>query len=271
MNLYQNRIVVKIGTSVLTNAVGQSDLRAIDRLAYVLSDIQNMGYEIILVSSGAIAIGMNKLCLKNNHTNKRLKRAIAAVGQCNIMCLYSKFFAYYDKTIAQILMNEDDIRTIEIQESLINTFNLLLNMKIIPIVNENDSINHSEIELENKMAGDNDVLSAVVAELCRVRKLIILTDTEGFYDSDPRIFTNAKLVARIDEIDEKIHSLTMAAGSRRGTDGMKSKLKAAHLATSQGIDTIITNGKNPSVLYEIIKGKNIGTLFAGNTYTKLSE
>lgn len=263
MSLYQNRIVVKVGTSTLTNEIGKTDLRAFDRLALVLSDIQNMGYEIILVSSGAIAVGANKMNAKEKPVSLRMKQAAAAVGQCSIMHLYDKFFEDYDKTIAQILLNAEDIEQEEKKENLTNTFNALLEMGIIPVVNENDSVSYTEIESEERLFGDNDMLSAVVAVLCKAKRLIILSDIDGFYDSDPRLSPKAKLLRRIDSIDESVFSLAGGAGSRRGTGGMRTKLQAACLATAQGIDTVITNGKNPSAIYEIIEGREVGTLFAG--------
>ena len=247
----------------MTNDLGKSDLRSFDRIACVLSDVQNMGYEVILVSSGAIAVGTNKLQMKTRPTSLRLKQAAAAVGQCSIMYLYDKFFNDYDKTIAQILLNAEDMKIEEKKENLANTFATLLEMGIIPVVNENDSVSYTEIESEDKIFGDNDMLSAVVAILCRAQKLVILSDINGFYDSDPRFHPNAKLIERITEIDEGVQSLAGGAGSQRGTGGMKTKLQAAKLATAQGIDTIITNGKNPSVLYEIVKGGSVGTLFVG--------
>ena len=264
MGLYQNRIVVKVGTSTLTNDIGQNDLRSFDRLACVLSDIQNMGYEIILVSSGAIAVGTNKLKMKTKPSSMRLKQAAAAVGQGSIMFLYDKFFNDYDKTIAQILLTAEDMEIEEKKENLINTFDALLEMGIIPVVNENDSVSYTEIESEDRLFGDNDMLSAVVAVLCKAQKLIILSDIDGFYDSDPRLHPNAKLIERVDIIDDEMQSLAGGAGSRRGTGGMKTKLQAAKLASAQGIDTIVTNGKNPASLYDIVKGKNIGTLFSGS-------
>ncbi len=263
MGLYQNRMVVKVGTSTLTNETGQNDLRSFDRLACVLSDVHNMGYEIILVSSGAIAAGTNKLQMKTRPAAMGLKQAAAAVGQCSIMFLYDKFFNDYDKTIAQILLNAEDMEIEEKKENLTNTFNALLEMGIIPIVNENDSVSYTEIESEDRLFGDNDMLSAVVAILCKAQRLVILSDIDGFYDSDPRLYPGAKLIERISVIDEGVQASAGGAGSRRGTGGMKTKLQAAKLATAQGIDTIVTNGKNPSALYEIIKGGTAGTLFAG--------
>ena len=263
MGLYQNRIVVKVGTSTLTNEIGQNDLRSFDRLACVLADIQNMGYEVILVSSGAIAVGANKLGMKRRPATLRLKQAAAAVGQCSIMFLYDKFFSDYDKTIAQILLNAEDIEQEEKKENLTNTFETLLEMGIIPVVNENDSVSYTEIESADRLFGDNDMLSAVVAVLCRASKLVILSDINGFYDSDPRLHPNAKLMEQITLINDSVKSLAGGAGSRRGTGGMKTKLQAAELATAQGIDTVITNGKSPDALYRIIKGQSVGTLFVG--------
>lgn len=261
--LYNNRIVVKVGTSTITNDVGKTDLRAIDRLVCTLSDVQNMGYEVILVSSGAIAVGRNKLGMKIPDSMRK-KQAAAAVGQCSIMYLYDKFFGDYDKTVAQILLNAEDIEQEEKKKNLTNTFNALLEMSVIPIVNENDSVSYTEIESEDRLFGDNDMLSAVVSVLCKAGKLIILSDINGFYDSDPRLFPNARLIAKIEKIDETVYSLAGGAGSRRGTGGMKTKLQAAALASANGIDTIITNGKNPEFIYDIISGKNVGTLFVGN-------
>lgn len=191
MGLYQNRIVVKVGTSTLTNEMGKSDLRSFDRLACVLSDIQNMGYEVILVSSGAIAVGTNKLNMKEHPSSMRMKQAAAAVGQCSMMFLYDKFFNDYDKTIAQILLNAEDMEQEEKKENLINTFNALLEMDIIPVVNENDSVSYTEIESEDRLFGDNDMLSAVVVILGRAKQLVILSDINGLYDADPRLYPNA--------------------------------------------------------------------------------
>lgn len=263
MRLSKHRIVVKVGTSTLTNDLGKSDLRTFDRLARTLSDIQNMGCEVILVSSGAIAVGKNKLNMYEQPKTMRLKQAAAAVGQCNIMFLYDKFFSDYDKTIGQILLNAEDIEVEEKKDNLINTFNTLLELGVIPVVNENDSVSYTEIESEDRLFGDNDMLSAIVAVLCRADKLVIFSDINGLYDKDPRLSPDAKLIPVIDEIDDSVFSLAGGAGSRRGTGGMKTKLSAARLATAQGIDTVITNGKNPEALYDLIEGRQVGTLFSG--------
>ena len=224
MALVQNRIVVKVGTSSLTNDAGNTNLRAFDQIALVLSDIANLGYEVILVSSGAIAVGSSKMGLKEKPKSMRMKQAAAAVGQCQNMFLYDKFFGEYSHTIAQILLNAEDIEQEEKKEKLTNTFNALLECGIIPIVNEN---------------------------------------IDGLYEADPRFHPQAKLIRRIDQIDEELYHLAGGAGSRRGTGGMRTKLQAAELATRQGIDVTICNGKRPEALYDIVKGVQAGTLFAG--------
>lgn len=264
MGVKRNRIVIKVGTSTLTNELGHSNLRSMEKLAQVLADIQNMGNEVILVSSGAIAVGANKMHLPEKPKEMRMKQAAAAVGQCENMFLYDKFFGYYNKTVAQILLNADDIRQEEKKENLANTFEALLEHGIIPIVNENDSVSYTEIESEDKLFGDNDMLSAVVAILCRADKLIILSDIDGFYDRDPRLYKDAKLLSRIEKIDDSTYELAGGAGSRRGTGGMRTKLQAADLATAQGIDVLVMNGKNPEALYDIMEGKKVGTLFVAN-------
>jgi len=263
MSKKKNRLVIKVGTSTLTNELGNSNLRSFEKLALTIADVHNMGYEVILVSSGAIAVGANKMHLKEKPATLRMKQAAAAVGQCSNMFLYDKFFGYYDKTVAQILLNAEDIAQEEKKENLTNTFSALLENGIIPIVNENDSVSYHEIESEERLFGDNDMLSAVVAVLCQAGRLIIFSDIDGFYNKDPRLHTDAKLIERIDTIDESVYALAGGAGSRRGTGGMKTKLQAACLATAQGIDTIITNGQNPAALYDILAGKPVGTLFTG--------
>ena len=261
MSVRKRRIVVKVGTSTLTNELGNSDLRNMEKLARVLSDVHNLGNEVILVSSGAIAVGANKMHLEHKPDSLRMKQAAAAVGQCENMFLYDKFFGYYNKTVAQILLNAEDIRQEEKKENLSNTFEALMEQGIIPIVNENDSVSYTEIESEEKLFSDNDVLSAVVAVLTRADLLVILSDIDGFYDSDPRFYKDAKLIGRIEEITEDTYKLAGGAGSRRGTGGMRTKLQAAELATSQGTATLVTNGARPEALYDVVDGKKIGTLF----------
>ena len=257
MKPYQNRIVVKVGTSTLTNELGKSDLRCFDRLACVLSDIQNMGYEVILVSSGAIAVGRNKLKMKTQPTSMRHKQAAAAVGQCSIMFLYDKFFGDYDKTIGQILLNAEDIEQEEKKDNLINTFDALLEMGVIPIVNENDTISTDEIEF-----GDNDTLSALVAALTGADMLILLSDIDGLFTDDPNQNPNAEFIDLVEKLDSHLDAMAKdTSKSSVGTGGMATKLKAAHIATSAGADMVIANGSDFHVIHKIMQGRNHGTLF----------
>jgi len=264
--LMPRRLVVKDGTSTLTHSGGSLNLRSFDRLARVLSDIQNLGYEVILVSSGAIAVGANKLRLPDKPAELRLKQAAAAVGQCELMHLYDKSFGEYGKIVGQILLTGDDVELPDVKQNLINTFDSLLELGIIPIVNENDSVSFKEIETslsERKVFGDNDTLSAVVAVLVRASLLVLMSDIDGLYDSDPHNNAKAKLFSKITEINDDILSLAGGAVSRRGTGGMITKLQAAKLAMSRGIDMVITNGAYPETLYDSIEGKKIGTVFKG--------
>ena len=260
----KKRIVVKVGTSSLTNEQGNPNLKSFDRLALVLSDVHNMGFDVVLVSSGAIAVGASALHMKEKPTELRYKQACAAVGQCSNMFWYDKFFGEYDQQVAQILFNADDIENEEKKENLSNTINTLLEMGIIPIVNENDSVSYTEIDSEEHLFSDNDKLSAIVAILCNAGKLVIFSDIDGFFDKDPRLYSDAKLIDRIDEINDDAFKLAGGAGSRRGTGGMRTKLEAAQLATAQGISTIVTNGAHPDALYSVIEGRKVGTLFKGN-------
>ena len=268
-NTVKNKIVVKVGTSTLTHEGGKLNFRSFDALARVLSDIQNMGNEVILVSSGAIAVGANKLQMKERPSILSLKQAAAAVGQCELMHLYDKFFGDYNKIVAQILLTGEDVDSPEKKQNLINTFSSLLELGIIPIVNENDSVSYAEIEADNtdhaehKVFGDNDTLSAVVAVLCGADKLVLLSDIDGLYDDNPCENCEARLIREVRVIDEEIRSLAGGAGSSRGTGGMVTKLEAAELATSKGIDMYIANGSSPETLYDIVAGKPAGTLFAG--------
>ena len=256
------KIVVKVGTSSLTYENGENNLRAFEKIAFVLSDLMNKGNEVILVSSGAIAGGANKMHMTEKPTEIRLKQAAAAVGQCENMFLYDKFFGYYGKTVAQILLNADDVSQEIKRENLANTFGALLEQGVIPVVNENDSVSYTEIESEEKIFGDNDMLSALVAVLCGADKLIILSDIDGFYDKDPKQYPDAKLIETIDNITEETYKLAGGAGSRRGTGGMRTKLEAAEYAVKNGIDVIVTNGNNTDAIYDVTEGKKIGTLFS---------
>ena len=224
-----HRIVIKIGTSTLTYKNGKMNLKLIDTLARVLSDLQNQGKEIILVSSGAIGIAMGKLGLSKKPDDIKTKQAIAAVGQCELMYLYDKLFSSYSNTVAQILLTKDDIAIPRRKRNTQNTINKLLEMGIIPVVNENDTISVDEIEI-----GDNDTLSAFVADLVDADILILFSDIEGLYDSDPHQNKNAKLISRVFDVSDVRH-LAGGAGSSFGTGGMRTKLDAAEIAINAGI------------------------------------
>lgn len=250
------RIVVKVGTSTLTYSTGKMNLKRMDRLSMVLSDLHNQGKEIILVSSGAIGIAMGKLGLSEKPKDVKKKQAIAAVGQCELMYLYDKLFSQYNNTVAQILLTKDDVAIPKRKRHTQNTVNALLEMGIIPIVNENDTISVDEIEI-----GDNDNLSAIVANLLDADLLVLFSDIDGLFDSDPRQNKNAKLIDIVYDINEVKH-LAGGAGTARGTGGMVTKLEAAELATNAGINMIISNGENVDALYDILDGNLVGTLFA---------
>jgi len=256
------RIVVKVGTSTLTRESGSLNLQNMDHLARTLSDLKSMGHEIILVSSGAIAIGVGKLSMGKKPTELRIKQATAAVGQCEMMHLYDKFFSEYNTTVAQILLTGDDVDHPGRSAHLANTFEALLELSCIPIVNENDSVSSAEIETGAcKVLGDNDKLSAIVARLCKADLLILLSDIDGLYDADPKTHPEAKLIGRVTAVTDELRIAAGGAGTWRGTGGMTTKLDAAVLAMEAGIDMVITNGAYMETLYDIIEGREIGTRF----------
>lgn len=256
------RIVVKVGTSTLTYDNGSINLSRIEKLTRVLSDIVNSGKEVTLVSSGAIGVGVSKLNLKEKPKDIREKQALSAIGQCELMHIYSKFFGEYSHTVGQVLLTRDVIEDERIKNNVCNTFKILLERKVIPIVNENDTISIDEIENIVNF-GDNDNLSAIVSLLINADLLIILSDIDGFYDSDPRSNENAKLLDEITEITKDLEKCAGGAGSSLGTGGMATKLMAAKKANSQGIDMVLANGRDPKIILDILEGKNIGTLFVG--------
>ena len=263
MELIKNRIVVKVGTSTLTHESGALDIRTIDKLAQVLSAIRNSGYEVVLVSSAAIAVGVSKMRLPERPREIRMKQAAAAVGQCELMHIYDKVFSEYGNLVAQILLTSDDVETLEKKQNLSNTFSALLENGIIPIVNENDSVSYAQIETKHKVFGDNDTLSAVVAVLCGAEKLLILSDIDGLYDGNPKGDEPVHLISRVERIDDSIRALTGGAGTSRGTGGMITKLEAAEIVTEKGIDMYIVNGSHPEYIYDVLDGRLVGTHFVG--------
>ncbi len=249
------RIAVKVGSSTLTHENGKINIKNVDHLSKVLSDVLNMGIEVVLVSSGAIAAGFSRLGLSEKPKELRIKQASAAVGQGALLYMYEKFFSEYGHSVAQILLNKKDVENEHRSENLTNTFNTLLEYGIVPIVNENDSVAVDEI-----LIGDNDNLSATVATLIKADLLILFTDIDGLYDSDPHKNANAKLISEVRDIDSVMH-LAGDATSNRGTGGMVTKLEAAKHCMDNGINMVIANGSDPDVIYSILKGERIGTLF----------
>ncbi|AEV70273.1 glutamate 5-kinase [Acetivibrio clariflavus] len=256
------RIVVKVGTSTLTYENGKINFTRIDKLVRVLSDLANQEKEVVLVTSGAIGVGVSKLKLQSKPKTVREKQAVAAVGQLELMHIYDKFFSEYGHVVAQILLTRDIVENHEAREHVINTFETLIEKGIIPIVNENDSVAVDEIESGvNRVFGDNDTLSAMVGEIVRADLLIILTDIGGFYDSDPRKNSDAKRISIIKEITPEIEQYAGGVGSARGTGGMITKLAAAKIAASAGIDMVIANGEDPNVIFRILDGEDVGSVF----------
>ena len=263
VNEQKQRIVVKVGTSTLTHSSGSLNLRSMEQLVRVLSDLSGAGHEIILVTSGAIAVGTARMGLDERPRALRMKQAAAAVGQCRMMHIYDKLFSEYNRTVAQILLTGDDVEDPLRAEHLRNTFASLLEMGIIPVVNENDSVSSAEIETgHHKVLGDNDTLSAIVAELCRADLLVLLSDIDGLYDADPRSHPDARLLHRVTELTPEILEMAGGAGTWRGTGGMATKLSAARIAMNAGCDMVITNGQRMGDLYGIVEGQDIGTRFA---------
>ncbi len=257
------RIVVKVGTSTLTRSSGSMNLQNMERLTRTLADLKGMGHEIILVSSGAIGVGTKKLRLKERPTELRMKQATAAVGQCMIMHIYDKLFSEYNRTVAQILLTGDDVEDPVRSAHLSSTFSALLELGVIPVVNENDSVSSAEIETGHcKVLGDNDTLSAIVARLCGADLLVLLSDIDGLYDADPRTHPDAKLIHHVSAITPELRAMAGGAGTWRGTGGMATKLNAAQLALDAGFDMVISNGARMEDLYDIVAGKNIGTRFS---------
>lgn len=255
------RIVVKVGTSTLTYPTGRLNIRRISRLVRVLSDLKNSGKEVVLVTSGAIGVGTARLKLPERPKETRMKQAAAAVGQCELMYLYDKLFAEYGHITAQILMTRIITDRDNTRQNLINTFDTLLSLGAVPIVNENDSVATEEIECEDMAFGGNDTLSAVVATLIGADLLVLLSDIKGLYDSDPHKNPDAKLIPCVDKIDDELRAIAGGAGSALGTGGMITKLDAAKTAMDAGIDMVIMDGSEPEKLYDLFDGKQVGTFF----------
>ena len=264
MSILENvtRIVLKIGSSTLTHDEGHLNLRRIESLVQTLSDFKNAGKQVVLVSSGAVSAGVARLGT-HRPTCTREKQAMAAVGQSELMKLYSRFFADFGHTVAQILLTKDVIDNPVRRAAAEDTFNTLLHMGCVPIVNENDSISTEELNF-----GGNDTLSAYVALVCHADLLINLSDVDGLFDSDPRKNPEARLISRVGGIDDKLLLVAGGAGTERGTGGMATKLTAAKIVTEAGIPMFIVNGKNPRILYDLLDGTHVGTYFEAKSFNQ---
>lgn len=254
------RVVVKVGTSTLTHETGSINLRQVEKLVRVIADLMNMGMEVVLVSSGAISVGVGELGLAERPSDIRQKQALAAIGQVSLMAIYDKFFKEYGYNTSQVLLTkfvlDDDLR----YNYARNAFETMIGYRVVPVVNENDVISTYEIEF-----GDNDTLSAYVAELVKADILVILSDIDGFYNGDPRD-ENSEIIPVVEGITEEIKSCARGEGTRRGTGGMITKLRAAEFVCGHGIDMVIANGEKPEILYDIVNKEKIrGTLFKGKT------
>lgn len=250
------RIVVKVGTSTLAHSTGCLNIRRVEELCRVLSDLKNSGHEVILVSSGAIGMGVGKLSLKERPTDIPTKQAAAAVGQCELMYTYDKLFSEYHHTVAQILLTGSDFRHEDRYQNFKNTMGRLLELGVLPIINENDTIATEEIKV-----GDNDTLSAMVAVSVEADCLILMSDIDGLYTVDPRHDPNAKLIEEVRELTPEILALAGDEGSSLGTGGMKTKLHAAQICTDAGCEMVILNGASPALLYDLFDGRSVGTRF----------
>ena len=256
------RIVVKVGTSTLAHTGGRLNIRRVELLCKVLSDLKNAGHEIVLVSSGAIGMGVGKLGLSGRPEDMPGKQAAAAVGQCELMYTYDKLFSEYSHNVAQILLTADDIQDSRRSSHVHDTLERLLAWNALPVINENDAVATDEIGIQTTI-GENDTLSAIVARLVKADMLILLSDINGLYTADPRKDPDAVLIPVVEQITPQVLALAGGTGSSLGSGGMATKLKAATIATEAGIDMVIANGQNPEVLYNLFEGKSVGTRFLG--------
>ncbi len=252
------RIVIKVGTSTLAYPTGLINIRRVEELCRVMSDLKNAGHELVLISSGAIGMGVGKLGLPKRPTDIPTKQAAAAIGQCELMYTYDKLFGEYNHTVAQVLLTGADIENEIRRKNFHNTMFRLLEFGVLPVINENDTVATEEI-----IIGDNDTLGAIVAANVDADLLILLSDIDGLYTKDPHKYEDAELIPVVQELTPEILALAEGKGSDLGTGGMKTKLRAAEIAVSAGIDMIIANGSDPMVLYHVIDDIPFGTRFVG--------
>ena len=254
------RIVVKIGTSTLAYATGQLNIRRVEELCKTMSDIRNAGHELILVSSGAIGMGVGKLGLRTRPRDIPTKQAAAAVGQCELMYVYDKLFSEYHHTVAQLLITADNLSNETRHANFTNTLNRLLELGAVPVINENDTVATDEIVI-----GDNDTLAAMVAESVEANLLVLLSDIDGLYTADPHADPTAKLLPVVHRVDDGIRALAGVSSTDQGTGGMVTKLRAAEICLNCGCEMVIANGSEPTLLYDIVEGKPVGTRFVGES------
>lgn len=252
------RVVVKVGTSTLTHRTGLLNIRRVELLVKILADLKNSGRDVILVSSGAIGVGVGELGLKNRPSDTPSKQACAAIGQCELMYMYDKLFSQYNHKVAQVLLTRDIVERQSRKENVINTFDRLLDFNVVPIVNENDTVSVEELELE---FGDNDTLSAIVGELVNADLLLVLSDIDGLYDQNPRECPDARLIHSVTEITEELRQAAGGKGSSLGTGGMVTKLNAAQMAIEAGFPMVLLNGQTPEQIYDLFAGQEVGTIF----------
>ena len=254
------RIVVKIGTSTLAYATGQLNIRRVEELCKTMSDIRNAGHELILVSSGAIGMGVGKLGLRTRPRDIPTKQAAAAVGQCELMYVYDKLFSEYHHTVAQLLITADNLSNETRHANFTNTLNRLLELGAVPVINENDTVATDEIVI-----GDNDTLAAMVAESVEANLLVLLSDIDGLYTADPHADPTARLLPVVHRVDDGIRALAGVSSTDQGTGGMVTKLRAAEICLNCGCEMVIANGSEPMQLYDIVEGKPVGTRFVGES------
>ena len=258
----KKRIVIKLGSSTLAHKTGKLNIRRMQNLVRVIADLQNSGKEIIIVSSGSVALGTGKLGLRERPKDTPTRQAVAAIGQCELMHMYDNMFEKYSITIAQILLTKTIIEKADRKKNVENTIERLISLGVIPIVNENDTVSIDELELE---IGENDSLAAMVANISNADLLLILSDIDGLYNKDPHSNDDAELIPVVTEINEYIEHIAGGAGSSLGTGGMSTKINAAKIAFDAGIDMVIMNGDNPDKLYDLFEDKPVGTLFLANS------
>jgi glutamate 5-kinase len=262
----KKRIIVKVGTALLTHESGKINLLRLEKLAQVIAMVHNSEKDIILVSSGAVGAGMGKLNINEKPKQIVIKQALAAVGQAGLMRMYDTFFTEYDKTIGQVLLTRDGIENSVRRTNARNTINHLLEMGVIPIINENDTVSTEEIEF-----GDNDLLSAAVADLIRADLLIILTNTDGVFTADPSKHIDAKQVPTVIKAVDDLKGVIAEGKTAFGSGGMQSKIQAAELCMEKNIDVVIAEGTDPAIIINILEGKQMGTLFVSESTQQQSS